>query len=184
MRGTPEAAAHQPLIDVSDPHKVTADARLGPEILEALQADGSTEVVEHAVLPVNFACPNLIMQDGGVRTGISDAADITSWDPPFPVDLKRVRPKDEDYWDRYRAAPKAIISLEDGQRLWGSRYGRVSSIRFSGEAPINAHAFDPADAGFTARMVRADALCMRRRVRAHSLLLFAWPRPCLLEDPT
>ncbi len=64
--------------------------------------------------------------------GISDAADMTSWDPPFPVDLKRVRPKDEDYWDRYRAAPKAIISLADGQRIWGSRYGKVSSLRLSG----------------------------------------------------
>ena len=64
--------------------------------------------------------------------GISDAADMTSWDPPFPVDLKRVRPKDEDYWDQYRAAPKAIISLADGQRLWGSRYGKVSSLRLLG----------------------------------------------------
>jgi gamma-glutamyltranspeptidase/glutathione hydrolase len=71
---TPEAAAHQPRIDVSDPHKVTADASLGPEILNALQAEGPTEVVEHAVLPVNFACPNLVMQEGGLRTGISDAA--------------------------------------------------------------------------------------------------------------
>jgi putative ABC transport system permease protein len=90
--------------------------------------------------------------------GISDAADITSWDPPFPVDLKRVRPKDEDYWDQYRAAPKAIVSLEDGQRLWGSRYGNVSSVRISGVAPINAQAFDPAATGFTARMVRGEAL--------------------------
>ena len=62
---------------------------------------------------------------------------MTSWDPPFPVDLKRVRPKDEDYWDRYRAAPKAIIPLADGQRLWGSRYGKVSSLRLSGSAPID-----------------------------------------------
>ena len=65
--------------------------------------------------------------------GISDAADMTSWDPPFPVDLKRVRQKDEDYWDRYRAAPKAIIPLADGQRLWGSRYGKVSSLRLAGQ---------------------------------------------------
>jgi len=26
------------------------------------------------VLPLNFACPNLLMQRDGVRTGISDAA--------------------------------------------------------------------------------------------------------------
>ena len=89
--------------------------------------------------------------------GISDAPDITSWDPPFPVDLKRVRPKDEDYWDKFRAAPKAIVSLEDGQRLWGSRYGKVSSVRLNGVAAINAQAFDPAATGLTARNVRADA---------------------------
>ena len=71
---TPEAAAHQPRIDVSDPHRVTADCRLGPDILRALQAEGATEVVEHSVLPVNFACPNLVMQQNGVRIGIGDAA--------------------------------------------------------------------------------------------------------------
>ncbi|MDP2320319.1 MAG: ABC transporter permease [Acidobacteriota bacterium] len=90
--------------------------------------------------------------------GISDAADMTSWDPPFPVELKRVRQQDEDYWDRYRAAPKAIISLAEGQRLWGSRYGRVSSMRLSGTAPVAAHDIPPASAGFTARAVRGEAL--------------------------
>lgn len=89
--------------------------------------------------------------------GISDAADMTSWDPPFPVELQRIRPKDEDYWDRYRAAPKAIISLADGQRLWGSRYGNISSLRLSGSASINAQALDPAAAGLTARLVRDEA---------------------------
>jgi gamma-glutamyltranspeptidase/glutathione hydrolase len=71
---TPEAAAHQPRIDVSDPDKVTADRRLAPDILRALQADGPTEIVEHSVLPLNFACPNLVTQADGARTGISDAA--------------------------------------------------------------------------------------------------------------
>jgi len=90
--------------------------------------------------------------------GISDAADMTSWDPPFPVELKRIRQQDEDYWDRYRAAPKAIISLAEGQRLWGSRYGRVSSMRLAGTAPVSAQSFPPAAAGLTARAVRGDAL--------------------------
>jgi gamma-glutamyltranspeptidase / glutathione hydrolase len=31
-------------------------------------------VVEHGVLPVNFACPNLILQESGTRVGVSDAA--------------------------------------------------------------------------------------------------------------
>lgn len=71
---TPGEAAHQPRIDVSDPDRVTADRTLAPDILRALEADGPVQIVEHAVLPLNFACPNLIMQDGSGRTGISDAA--------------------------------------------------------------------------------------------------------------
>ena len=77
FRMTPEQAAHQPRIDVSGPDKVTADRRLAPDIMRALQADGPVETVEHAVLPVNFACPNLIVQGDGIRTGISDV--ISPW---------------------------------------------------------------------------------------------------------
>lgn len=90
--------------------------------------------------------------------GISDAEDITAWDPPFPVDLKRVGKKDEDYWDQYRGAPKAIIRVADAQRLWGSRYGQVSSLRLSGSGPVDPLLIDPAAAGFTVRQVRADAM--------------------------
>jgi gamma-glutamyltranspeptidase/glutathione hydrolase len=71
---TPEAAADQPRIDVSGPDKVTADARLAPDILRALLADGATEIVERGVLPINFACPSLLISEAGARIGISDAA--------------------------------------------------------------------------------------------------------------
>jgi gamma-glutamyltranspeptidase/glutathione hydrolase len=69
----PEAAAHLPRIDVSDPDNVDADRRLAPDVLAALEADGPVDLVEHTVLPVNFACPNLILIEGDKRTGISDA---------------------------------------------------------------------------------------------------------------
>ncbi|PZW48005.1 gamma-glutamyltransferase 1 [Humitalea rosea] len=70
---TPEQAGAQPRIDVSGPEGVTADRRLGAEILGALALAGPCEPVEHAVLPVNFACPNAIVWDGKLRRGISDA---------------------------------------------------------------------------------------------------------------
>ena len=70
-----EEAAHQPRIDVSDPSYLSADRRLAPDVIDALTADGPTEVVEHGVMPINFACPNAIAIDThGSRTGISDAA--------------------------------------------------------------------------------------------------------------
>jgi gamma-glutamyltranspeptidase/glutathione hydrolase len=70
----PEAAAHVPRLDVSGPEGATADRRLPAATLDGLAAMGPLEVVEHAVLPVNFACPNLIaIGPDGMRSGISDA---------------------------------------------------------------------------------------------------------------
>ncbi len=70
-----DRAAHHPRIDVSSPDLVTADRRLPAEVLDALAADGKLEVVEHGTLPINFACPNLLMQGADdTKTGISDAA--------------------------------------------------------------------------------------------------------------
>ena len=61
--------------------------------------------------------------------GMTDRARMSGWDPPFPVDLRLIRPKDEEYWDRYRAAPKAFVGLADAKQLWSSRFGHLTSIR-------------------------------------------------------
>ena len=68
----PATAAHHPRIDVSTPDTINADQALPPEILAALRAEGPVEEVESATLPINFACPNLILDQDGHRTGISD----------------------------------------------------------------------------------------------------------------
>lgn len=62
--------------------------------------------------------------------GISQTESISHWDPPFPVDLSRIRRQDEDYWERYRTTPKAFLPLETARELWGSRFGDVTSLRF------------------------------------------------------
>ncbi len=61
--------------------------------------------------------------------GLTDQATIDAWDAPFPVDRNRVRPRDDDYWSLYRTTPKAFVSLETATRLWGSRFGVVTSFR-------------------------------------------------------
>ncbi len=68
-------AAHHPRIDVSGPDEVSADHRLPASVIEALAADGPTQVVERGVMPINFACPNAIVaRADGVRVGMSDVA--------------------------------------------------------------------------------------------------------------
>jgi ABC-type lipoprotein release transport system permease subunit len=61
--------------------------------------------------------------------GITNTSSLRDWDPPFPIDLRRVRPIDEQYWDEYSTTPKAFVSLQVGQDLWRSRYGNLTSIR-------------------------------------------------------
>jgi hypothetical protein len=102
--------------------------------------------------------------------GISDSPTLESWDPPFPVDLRRVRPQDERFWEEYRTTPKAFVSLEAGQRLWHSRYGELTSIRVRGGEGVSADrlrdeflpklrsAIDPLTVGLTVSNVRAQSL--------------------------
>lgn len=61
--------------------------------------------------------------------GVTDQESISSWDPPFPLDTKRVRKQDDIFWGRHRTTPKAYISLAAGRKLWGSRFGSITSIR-------------------------------------------------------
>jgi len=70
-------AAHAPRIDVSGPDGTNADRRLAEDVLAALADAGPLSVVEHSVLPINFACPNLILADHGGAEGCSDL--VSPW---------------------------------------------------------------------------------------------------------
>jgi len=61
--------------------------------------------------------------------GITDSPTLDDWDPPFPVDLRRIRKVDELYWEKYRTTPKAFVPLQTGQQLWQTRYGSMTAIR-------------------------------------------------------
>ena len=57
--------------------------------------------------------------------GITEAESLSDWDPPFPLDLSRVRPQDEQYWDDHRTTPKAFLHYERARDLWATRYGNA-----------------------------------------------------------
>ncbi len=61
--------------------------------------------------------------------GIAGSDRMADWDPPFPLDLGRIRPADEAYWQRYRGTPKAFVALADGRDLWRNRWGELTAIR-------------------------------------------------------
>lgn len=75
--------------------------------------------------------------------GISGTSHMSDWDPPFPIELTRIRPVDEEYWDLYRATPKAFLPLDLGQEWWRTRWGQVSAVRVAPPAGESVSAFTP-----------------------------------------
>jgi ABC-type antimicrobial peptide transport system permease subunit len=101
--------------------------------------------------------------------GITGSENLSDWDPPFPIDLQRVRQKDEDYWHQYHTTPKAFIPLSVGQGLWQSRFGKITSLRLWASQPlIDSFAsklkadVGPALMGMTVQPVRAQSLAASR----------------------
>ena len=116
--------------------------------------------------------------------GITGSEDLSDWDPPFPVDLSRVRKQDEDYWDQYGTTPKAFIPLAAAQQLWETRFGNVTSIRLrssgtTNETPLAAYAhklraaLDPQAMGLTVIPVRAQGLAASRGATGLSANIFS-----------
>jgi hypothetical protein len=130
----------------------------------------SADLEVAAVVPIEAGDPELAPS----YPGISDSPTLTDWDPPFPVDLRRIRPVDEQYWEQHRTTPKAFVPLEVGQRLWRTRYGQLTSMRavFAPGPSLSdrqqqltqaLHAvLDPIAFGLAPRAVRADALAASR----------------------
>jgi putative ABC transport system permease protein len=102
--------------------------------------------------------------------GITEAASMSSWDPPFPLDLSLIRRQDEKYWNQHRATPKAFIALAEGQDLWRNRFGSTTGIRIllpdgidlgSGEQEFSAafrKKLNPEQNGFAIKPIRQMGL--------------------------
>ena len=106
--------------------------------------------------------------------GITESENLSDWDPPFPIDLDRVRKEDEDYWHQYRTTPKAFIPLLTAQGLWQTRFGNLTSLRIEPKRPpltpdmVNNYReslrqkLDPALMGFQVIAVRDEGQAASR----------------------
>ena len=151
-------------VRVGDPITMDYYVWQEPGILVTRQA----EFAVGAIVPIAGAAADRDLSP--VYPGITEADTLGDWDPPFPIDLKRVRPKDEDYWKQYRTTPKAFIFGPVGQELWKTRHGDRTSMRLTPgptqtlpqarDAFVAAflNAADPAASGMAARSIRAEAL--------------------------
>ena len=61
--------------------------------------------------------------------GLANVERCTDWDSDLPIDMERITDEDEDYWNRYRATPKALIAYEAVAERWGNAYGVATQLR-------------------------------------------------------
>jgi len=97
--------------------------------------------------------------------GLSDAGHCSDWEAGVPVDLGRIRNKDEEYWNVWKGTPKVFISPELAGNLWQNRFGNHTAIRINYEDAdekvitstfrANLH---PANLGILVSSIRKDAL--------------------------
>ncbi len=130
-----------------------------------------------ATRTARFRLAGVVAADGDVDSslapdfpGITETRSMTSWDPPFPLDLSRIRPKDEEYWNRYKATPKAFITLAKGQELWQNRFGKLTAVRVAFPAGADLKTaqdrlaesvrrrLDPESSGFAVNAVKKGGL--------------------------
>ncbi len=87
--------------------------------------------------PLSSICPSMRASAADRNlmpefSGLSDAASCRDWDPGIPIDLDRIRKKDELYWDIYKGTPKAFVTLNAAQRMWENRFGSLTVVRYPG----------------------------------------------------
>ena len=95
--------------------------------------------------------------------GLSGEQNCRDWHPGIPIDLDKIRKKDEEYWDNYQGTPKAFVTINAAQRMWRNRFGDLTAVRFVGlekreiEKKLVGE-LDPASFGFVFREVREEGL--------------------------
>ena len=82
----------------------------------------------HAVLPLEGSAADRELMP--MFPGLSDAENCRDWEPGIPINLDKIREKDEEYWDLHRGTPKAFVTLKAGQRIWGNRFGTLTALRY------------------------------------------------------
>ncbi|UCE41353.1 MAG: ABC transporter permease [Candidatus Aminicenantes bacterium] len=95
--------------------------------------------------------------------GLSGEENCRDWDPGIPIDLEKIRDKDEEYWDDFRGTPKAFVTLDKARALWANRFGDLTAVRFSISDQAEVESFlinklDPSDLGFVFRDVKKEGL--------------------------
>ncbi len=133
---------------------------VGP--LRRLTESGQEFIVKDIVPMKGRFADNTLMPD---IPGLSDAGNCRDWETGIPINLNKIRDKDEKYWSDFKGRPKAFVSVTLAKKLWENMYGSYTSVRYS-SAQVNKDTLadhirshiDPQEYGFQVSDVRNESV--------------------------
>lgn len=102
-----------------------------------------------------------LTQDKGLSAnfpGLSDVDRCSEWDSDLPIDMDLITDEDEDYWNKYKHTPKAIVAYNAVEKAWSSDYGNATALRIDSPNNPNLDNLTPEMFGVQLLHPRADAL--------------------------
>jgi ABC-type lipoprotein release transport system permease subunit len=63
--------------------------------------------------------------------GITNTSSPRDWEAGLPLDLKRIRPQDDRYWEEHRGTPKAFFSHVAAREMWSTAWGTQTAFRLA-----------------------------------------------------
>ncbi|MDR0349381.1 MAG: ABC transporter permease [Tannerella sp.] len=85
------------------------------------------------IVPVSY-----LLQDSALSAdfpGLSDVERCTDWDSDLPIQMNLITHEDENYWERYRSTPKAIVAYNRVAADWSNAYGNTTALRIDNTNP-------------------------------------------------
>lgn len=121
-----------------------------PETVDGKEVEATVDVTVVAIAPITEPKDTGRVRRGTVRfryeqpptpfndsawtpdvPGITDQDSISKWDTPFPLNEKLILEQDDTYWNAHGLTPKLFVSYDLGKKLFGSRFGNTTSIRYN-----------------------------------------------------
>lgn len=96
--------------------------------MRKLREDSSNFIVKEIIPTRNILINRSLMPK---FPGFAKAVSCMEWNTNIPIDMHKIRDKDEAYWNDYRGTPKAVISIAAGSKLWHNSFGDFTAIRFN-----------------------------------------------------